>query len=122
MDSSNINSNLEINKNKNEYDRVVTYKNLNSNAQNNATPQISENNVGGGVDGPYVCCFKKNFKIILIVCPIVVITAIILLIIFIPTTTCSSFDKNISGSNGYSICTINSDDSSSNVEENDKLF
>ena len=123
MNSSNTNSNLEaINKNENEIDHVVTYKDSNSQNQNEKTLQSSENNilnVSGGDEKPFINWFKKNLKIILIVCSILITLAVILLIIFLTKKeNNSSLDKIKSSSSNHSSNSNNSDDSSSNIEEN----
>ena len=86
MNSSNTNSNLEsINKNENEIDQVVTYKDSNSKNQNENTLQSSENNIlniNSDNEKPFIIWLKKIFKIILIVCSILITLAVILLIIF----------------------------------------
>jgi len=120
MNSSNTNSNLEvINKNENEIDNVVIYKDSNSKNQTEKTLQCSENNIlniKSDNEKPFIICLKKNFKIILIVCSIIL--AVILLIIFLTKKDDdSSLDKIKSSSNNHSSSSINSDDSSIEEEE-----
>ena len=121
MNTSNINSNLE-DKNKNEFNHITTYKDYNSKNQNQKTFEATENNVlniDSNDEKPFINWFKKNFKIILIICSILVIIAVILLIIFLTKKeNNSSLDKIKSSSSNHSSNSNNSDDSSSNIEEN----
>jgi hypothetical protein len=63
MNSSKTNSDLEaINKNENEIDNVVTYKDYNSKNQNEKTLQCSENNilnVNSDNEKPFINWLKK---------------------------------------------------------------
>ena len=127
MNSSKTNSDLEaINKNENEIDNVVTYKDYNSKNQNEKTLQCSENNIlniNSDNEKPFINWLKKNLKIIIIVCSILITLTVILLIIFLTKKgDDSSLDKlksssnnHSSSSNNHSSNSINSDDSSSNI-------
>ena len=121
MNTSNINSNLE-DKNKNEFNHIISYKDYNPKNQNQKTFEATENNVlniDSNDEKPFINWFKKNFKIILIICSILVIIAVILLIIFLTKKeNNSSLDKIKSSSSNHSSNSNNSDDSSSNIEEN----
>ena len=71
----------------------------------------------------FINWFKKNFKIILIICIIFVIIAVILLMLFLAKKyNISNLDKINISSNNHSSNSKNSDDSSSNINNEEEQY